>query len=334
MDELLVLSSAEVSGVPNAIKILPLGAVSSQKGDFVVDGESFRLMRDQIASRGVDVVIDYEHQTLKDDQAPAGGWIKEIILTDDAIMAKVEWTPKATEYLANKEYRYLSPVVMVRNSDHKAVMLHSVGLTNVPAINHMFPIVNAFDPNMKGEETPVNELLNKLIKLLGLDEGTSEEAVLDALQSAMAPAKPAAEGAQVVANKTILDLLGVPETAKTEDVAAAIVALKAPALSVEQELLALKEKIGKQEADQRVDAALKAGKIAPAQKDWATQYALKDPAGFDSFVEKAPQAVPLGELHCNKDVTGGAHMDDVTMEVCKQLGVNKDDIEKYGKADE
>ena len=102
----------EVSGVPSEIKILPLGRVHSQKGDFTVDDESVELIRKQFKDRKLDLVIDYEHQTLADVQAPAGGWIKDIYKGDDALIAKVEWTPKATEYLKNKEYRYLSPVVM------------------------------------------------------------------------------------------------------------------------------------------------------------------------------------------------------------------------------
>ena len=53
----------------------------------------------QFKGRHLDLVIDYEHQTLKDVQAPAGGWIKDIYKGDDALVAKVEWTPKAQEYL-------------------------------------------------------------------------------------------------------------------------------------------------------------------------------------------------------------------------------------------
>ena len=69
-----------------------------------------------------------------DVQAPAGGWIKELVLKSDGIFAKVEWTKKARNYLKNREYRYLSPVVLVRKKDHKASQLHSVALTNIPSL--------------------------------------------------------------------------------------------------------------------------------------------------------------------------------------------------------
>lgn len=71
-----------------------------------MDDESFELIRKQFKDRKLDLVIDYEHQTLSDVQAPAGGWIKDLYKGEDAIIAKVEWTPKAAEYLKNKEYRY------------------------------------------------------------------------------------------------------------------------------------------------------------------------------------------------------------------------------------
>ena len=87
--------------------------------------------------------MDYEHQTLKGVEAPAAGWVKELKLEGGQIMAVVQWTPRGAQYLENKEYRYLSPVVTVRRSDGKATGLHSLALTNTPAIEHMTPIVNS-----------------------------------------------------------------------------------------------------------------------------------------------------------------------------------------------
>lgn len=130
---------------PDKIKILPVGKINSEKGDFIVDEESYSAMKTEMQRRGIDIVIDYEHQTLQDVQAPASGWVKELIYTPEAIVAKVEWTPKAKEYLKNKEYRYLSPVVLTRKSDSKAVVLHSLALTNTPAINGMFAIVRNWE---------------------------------------------------------------------------------------------------------------------------------------------------------------------------------------------
>ena len=173
----------ELSGVPTEIKILPLGRVHSQKGDFTVDDESFELIRKQFKDRKLDLVIDYEHQTLSDVQAPAGGWIKDLYKGEDAIIAKVEWTAKAAEYLKNKEYRYLSPVVLVRKRDQKAAAIHSVALTNTPAIDGMFALVNSLDIEDISEGGNIMDL-KELAKALGLPETATEEEIKKAVEDA------------------------------------------------------------------------------------------------------------------------------------------------------
>ena len=174
--DVYALDGMELSGVPAEIKILPLGHVHSQKGDFLVDDESFQLIQKQFKDRKVDIVIDYEHQTLADIQAPAGGWIKELHKGEDAILAKVEWTARAAGYLKNKEYRYLSPVVLVRKRDKKATAIHSVALTNTPAIDGMFALVNALKTEDISERGNIMDL-KELAKILGLPESATEEEI-------------------------------------------------------------------------------------------------------------------------------------------------------------
>ncbi|WP_338134881.1 phage protease [Paenibacillus alvei] len=327
-------TASEVQGVPTVIKLLPMGLVKSQKGDFVVDEESFQAIKETFQRRALDIVIDYEHQTLEDIEAPAGGWIKELSLQDDAIVGKVEWTPKAEEYLKNKEYRYLSPVVLVRKSDQKAVVLHSVALTNTPAIDGMYPIINSLDIS-EYEEGGTKMDLKKLAELLGLSADATEEEVMQKLQGLQANSteeKKEEDEEEIVANKTITDLLGVASNAKTEDVAAAIMALKNPSGYVPiSEFKALKERLDKKDSDELVTKALKEGKISAAQKSWADEYALKDPKGFQKFVEKAPQVVPVGEIDFTDEKQRGAQkQDEVSMTVCKMLGISDDDLQKYG----
>ncbi|MGB9626589.1 MAG: phage protease, partial [Phycisphaerae bacterium] len=58
------------------------------------------------------------------------------------LYAEVEWTEPARAQLAARQYRYLSPVAIVRKSDRRLVALHSAALTNKPAIVGMRAIVN------------------------------------------------------------------------------------------------------------------------------------------------------------------------------------------------
>jgi len=317
------LEGLNVSEAPDEIKILPLGTVHSQKGDFVVDDESFNLINRHFENRGLDLVIDYEHQTLKDVQAPAGGWIKKLVKTKDAIAAQVEWTAKAKQYLENKEYKYLSPVVICRKSDGKAVALHSVALTNTPAIDGMFALVNSIDISSPvGAEGGNSMELKKIVALLGLPEDATETDVEKAIQEL----KRQEKAEEVVANKTIMDLLELKADAKTEDVAAKIMELKGTADKTKDEMiLELKRRMDERDAEELVTMALKQGKISAAQKTWAKEYALKDAEGFQAFVAKAPAVVPIG-----KTGSAGYQKEETDTElnpkILKNLGVSMEDI--------
>ena len=332
--------SVEMTDVPEVIRLLPMGHVASTKGEFDVDDGSVQDIIQHFKDRKLDLVIDYEHQTLQDVQAPAAGWIKDIYQEGKAIVGKVEWTPKGREYIANKEYRYLSPVVLVRKSDNKAVVLHSAALTNTPAINGMFPIVNSDDLGgfvIEGEKKENMMELNKLIKLLGLPESASEEDVtgkitelLSALEAQKGDPGKKEENAELVANKTILDLLGLPADAKTADVTAQIMACKAGDTALQERVKQLEAAEKQRKADDLVQMAMKEGKISAAQKEWANNYALSDPEGFKVFAEKAPAVVPVGKMTYADDQNKKGAMSDVDMKILKNLGISKEDAEKYG----
>lgn len=347
MDKYLTLRAgeSEIGEAPEIIKILPLGHVVSTKGEFDVDTESCEAMKAKIKKHGVDLVVDYEHQTLEGVQAPAAGWLKELFVADGYIQGKVEWTLKAQQYLENREYRYISPVITVRKSDGKAVGLHSIALTNTPAIEGMTPLVNKSDP--EGGQDPMNELLKTLAGLLDLAEDATEEQVVEALK-ALKDAAAAAEQPPddnkgdddaVVANKAICEMLGLKAGASTEEVAAKIAGLQSGAGSdpdLAAEVKALKAQLDERDADEAVSLALKDGKITPAQKDWAKSYALSDPKGFAGFVDKAPQVVPMEEIAggaATVALKASAQLSGDAMLACKQIGVTAEDIDQYGKED-
>lgn len=302
-------------------------------------------------SYGECVRQDRRHRLITGDRAPAAGWVKELFAEDGHIKARVEWTLPAKQYLENKEYRYLSPVITVRKSDNKATGLHSLALTNTPAIAGMTPIVNS--STFQGGETNMNELIKKIAAALGLGEDADEEQILTALSACVEEnkaLKEAAEGGKapgkkpgedgkpedqddgIVANKSVCELLGLKAGASTADVAASIMALKG---GVDGRVKALEEKLADRDAEEAVELALKSGKITPAQRGWAKGYALKSPDGFKEFLEKAPQAVPMSEIAGGDALAlKGNKPDEATMLVCKQLGVSAEDVQKYGMKEE
>ncbi|MCA9254922.1 MAG: hypothetical protein KDA33_04765 [Phycisphaerales bacterium] len=193
---------------PSRVLITPWGNVRSASGDFVVDDDGAAQAIAAFAAHGADLPIDYEHQTLggayasPNGQAPAAGWITALeIVTpldlerdgvsihsaDDmdaaepnsesaprpGLWANVSWTDEAKAHLAGRRYRYLSPVALVRKADRRLIGVHSVALTNKPAIVGMAPVVNKDGADAS---EPVD--LKPLKSVLRLDDSVSDSAII------------------------------------------------------------------------------------------------------------------------------------------------------------
>jgi len=181
--------------------------------------------------------------------------------------------------------------------------------------------------------------MQKLAELLGLGPEAAEEEILDALKAALAEYKSLKEGRQAesettVANKAVCELLGLKAGAATADVTAAIMSLKGGnigGVNLVEQVKSLEAKLADRDAEEAVELALKAGKITPAQRDWAKGYALKSLDDFRGFVEKAPQVVPMGTVGGSEPLAlKNEELDEATLLVCKQLGISAEDVKKYG----
>jgi phage I-like protein len=326
-----IIICTELTGVPAEIQVIPWGYHKTDKGDFLCDEASVALVMEDFRSRQNDMVIDYEHQTLTGAEAPAAGWIKE--LTDkghEGLWAKVQWTDKARAYINNKEYRYLSPVFLKDTKDNRVIKLINAALTNQPAIDGMVPLFNKeaeAEHRVCPKKTEVKQM-KRVYEALGLGDGAAEEEVIKQIE--------ALKGHETVAHKEVLEALGLKTEATVSEVKATVLAMKQSHGSVEsltKEVLALKEMMSKQEAEATVTMAMSQGKIMPAQRDWAMEYATKDPDGFKMFAAKAPELIPL------KDVTGGAAankdyvvIDEAQRMVNKQLGISDEAWQKNKNA--
>lgn len=312
---LIIGSTQKVEGVPEVIRLLPFGKVTSTKGDFIVDEESYRLINSAMTAHGVDVVIDYEHQTLSGGKAPAAGWIKELILADTGIDARVVWTEEAAGYLATGQYRYTSPVLLARKSDCKAFKLLSLALTNTPAIHGLTPIINS---DFQEGEDDIMDFLTELANLLGLSEASTEAELLEAVTALQQKCE---EQSRLVVNSMLTPLLGVDADADLPTVSARILALTSHAGFVPKgDYDAVKERLDKLEGEGLIELALTEGKITPAQREWAQQYVLSDRDGFAKFLECAAATVPMGETPLARVADAQLFAD--TMLVCKNIGVS------------
>jgi phage I-like protein len=249
----------------------------------------------------VDLVIDYEHQSLQGERAPAAGWIKELEARDDGLWARVDWTQQARDYLEKKEYRYFSPVLRLDPETRKPIALMHVGLTNVPAIKHLPPLVarwgGAAPPGELRPAEPVvralaakmdsvkekGKMVEQLKRLMGLEPEVEEGAVCDKALEAF---------------RDLAATLNLPGEVSVAQLKGAVEALKAGAsrlVKAEEALQALKVRLAKETADRLVEEALQAGKVSPAQRGWALEYCRRDPEGFQTYADRAPKLVPTGE---------------------------------------
>ncbi|MBR8463655.1 hypothetical protein KDD93_03585 [Campylobacter sp. faydin G-24] len=126
-------------------------------GEFRIDSADIEKMKLNFDARKIDLVIDYEHQTLMGHEAPAAGWVKSMSIKEGKLYGMVSWTAKAKEYIKNGEYRYLSPVFNFGARDKKSgawigCEIESVALTNTPFLDELDEVIANKNLNTKGED--------------------------------------------------------------------------------------------------------------------------------------------------------------------------------------
>ena len=319
-----VVALGDQGALPEWIRVLPLGTVNLADGreSFQVEPADLLAIVEGFAFRGVDLVIDYEHQSLGGERAPAAGWIKELQARGDGLWGRAEWTPQAGEYLKNKEYRYFSPVLRLDPETRRPTALLHLGLTNVPAIRHLHPLVaKATQP-----QEEATAMLKTLIAKLGLAPETTEDQVLalvgERVQEAVALKQQAA------ALPEIATVLALKADASVSEIIGTIKGLKGNQdrlAAVETELVALKTARTLAEAEGAVDAAIAAKKITPAMREIKLRQAQRDLAEFRAEMAVAPVILAEGELKIPVGKTAGGVLDPVGLEVCKQLGIKPED---------
>lgn len=323
-DCIFVCKELGAHGAPPLIQVIPHGYHDTPKGDFLCDDESARLVIEEFGKRTNDMVADYEHQTLAGCEAPAAGWIKELVNKGkDGVWATVEWTDKAKAYIKNREYRYVSPVFLKRPSDKRVVRLVNVALTNQPNIDGMTPIVNKADLSRTNKKEGTK--MKGLLKTLGLPEDATEAQGIEAAASL----KAAHEA--MVANKAVIHALGLKEGAKESEVVGTVMAMKQgfdQTNGLVAKVAALEGRLREKDAEELVALAMKEGKIPAAQLDWAKAYAAKDPEGFKVFVAKAVPVVPMGALPGGAG-NGKAGVDEAQTLVNKTLGIPDETFKKH-----
>jgi len=331
MNKARVCVSNALRGAPTEVQVIPFGRHDTDKGAFVLDESSVRSIMADFNSRKNQMVIDYEHQTLRGGVAPAAGWINGLVDKGrDGLWAEVEWTERATQYLGGCEYRYLSPVFLKSADDDRVVRLLNAALTNQPAIDGMVPVTGAegdekdvFDDAGDGPRTNRQKkeaAMQKVLESLGLKGAGGEEKIVETI-GAM---RRELDGLGNTLEKVRV-VLGLGAEATGAELEGAALAMKQEAVGA----ISLKQRLEGQEAEAQVELAMKEGKVTPAQKEWAIDYALRDAEAFRAFVAKTPVVVPMGEASKAMEVKSPMGICPVQAMVNRSLGLSDDKFMRF-----
>ena len=311
--------SATVSDgkAPEWVELIPAGpnVIGRDGRQWLFDEQAGMLVQSSFMGRAIDLPIDWEHATqhraTKGESAPAAGWIKQLELRDGALWGLVDWTPRASEQVISREYRFLSPVFDFDPDTTRIARLVSAGLTNKP--NFLLTALN----QETMENTPV-KLSPALLAALGLPETATEEQAIAATTQLKATAQAANAEKPNLAQfvpRADYDALGVR------------------AVNAEQALATQKKTEHNKEVDAVIAAATQAGKITPATVDYHRAM-CQDEAGlarFKEFVTAAPVVAAPSDLGDRQSEHLKTALNAEEQQVAKLMGMSEADFIK-GKA--
>ena len=255
--------------LPERLTVVPAGETLAGRDGRKWTVKDRQAILAQLTSAGP-VLLDENHASAlaapSGGKSPACGWLSDFKWSEAGLNAAVEWTPYGQELFSKKAYRYLSPALLhdtcsERDTLGNVLGLHSVGLTNHPNLDL---------PALNSRKAPMNE---EQLKALGLQADATQEQIVARIAELDAAAK--APKADAVLTELKSGLATLAETVKGL-VDAAKPAEKPALNAAETHALALNAVL---------DAAVQAGKIAPASR-----------AGFAAMAADGAQLAKLQEL--------------------------------------
>lgn len=339
-----IACSFELSQPNGHIQLFPFGRFfpadgrpEGQGGWYVDDSNGVELAQ-AINQLNIDLMIDYEHQTIYLEQNgkpnPAAGWIKRAeYISGEGLFADVEWTDIAAEQIKSKQYRYISPLFLAA-PDGRVVKVLNAALTNRPALHNLAEAFAASQQfNQPNQED--NSMLDLLRNLFALPNG-SEDEIKQKLT-----ALSAAKGDSPVALSDVYTKLAEQET---QVVALAAQANKTPdpakyvplsdMQAVQNQLNSLQAQITKDKVDGLIETALSEGRLLPAQKQWAQNLGNSNfQALSDYLATVSPTAALAGDKQAKGDPNANqpVALSDAEKAAARMLGMSEAEFIKTHK---
>ncbi|MGH7913402.1 MAG: phage protease [Candidatus Binataceae bacterium] len=330
------------SAPPEWVMLIPAGEFSGRdgRGPFRLANAARVIAATEALGLTAGVPIDYDHATdfaaPKGRPAPAAGWIREFEERDGALWGHVEWTPHGARAITSREYRYISPVFQY-SPDGAVTRLLRAGLTNNP--NLYLTAISAraaglIAPHPEGSKA-MDRLLQQLCEMLGLDDDTSPEEVLAAVRALSESAsgdEDEAGGRDGAQDDNCAD-----DGSASDAIQAGAGADPARYVEVAQfqrvlgELNQIRAERASERAERAVDDAIKAGKLIPAQRQWAISYCQADFKGFAAFASRQPAAFgaafesAAATFTPSPALAATATLTPAESAICAQLGLSRED---------
>ncbi len=202
----------ESSSPPTEFRLFQFGENKSSKGTFKLDTDGAKAIMAAYRDAGVDLAIDYEHQTFQSASngkpAPAAGWANLEARSDGIWATNVRWTDAAAKMLRAKEYRYFSPVFGVDKSN-RIISVRPLALTNFPASKEQQALIAA-KADLATQPTLEKSHMN-IATLIGLKEDAPEG---DVEGRVVALARNEARLLEVTGKDNVADAIGEVIAAK------------------------------------------------------------------------------------------------------------------------
>lgn len=257
------LPELEAGKAESWVQLLPSGKfnLNDNRGPWVVkDTASVIAASRAYLERGMPVDMDHALDRHNRPEAPAAGWIEELAAREDGIWARIVWTPTGKAKIEGREYRFISPVVMVTKAG-EVMAVKRAGLTNDPAIA-MKALCAAEDDS--DEEAPIDEvtIVAMLREALGAPADMPVPELIKRTRTIIA-----------AADKTRTD--------------------NAPAKELASSYMNLLAEVHEGKIEAALERCRAAGKVVPANEDWAVELASRDLVMFERWESAAPALVNL-----------------------------------------
>lgn len=275
----------------------------------------------RMAAQKNDLLIDYEHQNLRSrengQKVLAAGWCPKSLEwrpstgSGQASMGglyatNIAWTDAAKAEIQARQYRYISTVFYYDGSSGEVLEIHSVALTNTPAIDGLDALAAMARADLTRNQPPQGE--NQMDKDQQIAALSSENGAVKTQLAALTSERDGLK-TQLAALTTECDGYKVKiDVAEQEKAHAALTA----------------EKIKR---DELMVVALTV--VPPAEKDFLDSLTV---AQLTRLIEtKKPLALLNKQAGGKNDETGSHGLNDVELAMCTRTGVSPEEFVKNKK---